>query len=147
MAAYLASLGNQLEPGQLFDQLPVEVRAFTDQHDDVSVLEAHRQLPQTLDGIGVNLGGVGVQLGCALQLSNRILIVIEDHNIHAPDCACTLSPHWRRLHTNPLVSAGYVCVFKSRLTQNVLKQSDCKQQAVFVHSCLRKSYKVYRGST
>ena len=57
-------------------------RAFTDQHDDVGILEAHGQLAQAFDRVGVHLGWKSFEFAGAVQFADRILVVVEDHNVH-----------------------------------------------------------------
>ena len=85
-------LGNQFQARQLFQQLPIQVRSFSNQNHNIGIFEPHRQLPQPFDGVGVHLGGVGVQFGCAFEFSNDVLVVVKDHNIHGLYCALTLRP-------------------------------------------------------
>ncbi len=59
------------------------VGALADQHDHVGVAQAHRELSDALDGVGVDLGGVGLELGRAVQLANGVLVIVEDHDVHA----------------------------------------------------------------
>jgi len=92
--ANTASLRNQFQFGQLLNQGAIEDRAFTDQHDDVSILETYRQLGQALDGVGVDLGWIGLQFGCAVELAHRILVVIKNHNVHPPIVPCR-QRHWQ----------------------------------------------------
>ena len=66
MGASGASLGNKLEAREFFKQLFVEVGAFANEDQDVGVFKANRQLPQTFDGVGVDLGVVGVEFGGAI---------------------------------------------------------------------------------
>jgi len=80
-------LRNHLQPWQLFDQRARDLRAFADQHDHFGIAQPYRQLAQTLDRVGVDLGRIGLELGRARQLANGVLIVVEDHDIHAPHCA------------------------------------------------------------
>src|SRR5262249_6362719 len=60
------------------------------------VAQPHRQLPDALDGVGMDLGVVGLELGGAAQLAHGILIVVEDDDVH--DRARRLCP---LLHTEP----------------------------------------------
>jgi hypothetical protein len=57
---------DQLELGELFNDLPVQLGAFPDQDDDVGIAQPHGQLAYAFDGVGVDLGGVGLQLGSAV---------------------------------------------------------------------------------
>ena len=82
MRADMAGLDNQLELGQLFDHLTRQVGALADQHNHVGILEPHGQLAGALDGVGVNLGLVDLQLRGAGQFAHGILVVVENHNIH-----------------------------------------------------------------
>ena len=82
--ADLAGLGDELKARQLFNQLAGDLGALAHQHDDVGILEPDRQLAQALDGVGVDLGGVGVEPGGAMELAHCILVVVEDHDVH-PD--------------------------------------------------------------
>jgi hypothetical protein len=83
MAADAASLDNQLEFGQFFDDLPAQLGPLPDEDDDIGVFEPDGQLAYAFDGVGVDLGGVGLQFGSAVEFSHCVLIVVEDHNIHA----------------------------------------------------------------
>ena len=58
--ADFARLCDQFELGQFFNQLARQMRAFAVEHDHVSIFEANRQLANASDGIGVNLGRIGV---------------------------------------------------------------------------------------
>ena len=60
MFADFAGLCNQLELGQFFNQLARQMRAFSVEHDHVSIFEANRQLANASDRIGVNLGRISV---------------------------------------------------------------------------------------
>ena len=82
MTTDLAGLHDQLEPWQLFNQLPRDVGALTDQHDDIGVFEPHRQLTYALDRVGVNLGGEIFKFAGTLKFAYRVLIVVEDDNVH-----------------------------------------------------------------
>src|SRR3989344_3933831 len=85
-SAHVSSAGATGEPG-----------ALPHEHDDVSVFEADGQLAQPLDGVGVDLGGVRVEPGCAVELADCVLVVVENHNVH-PD----IVPWPRRsFHTGP----------------------------------------------
>ena len=77
-----ACLGNQLQARQFFDQGPRELGAFADQHDDVCVFQTHRQLPDALDGVGVDLGREVLEFDCAVEFAHCILVVVKDHNVH-----------------------------------------------------------------
>ena len=46
---------------QLLQQRARELRALADQHQHVGVAQAHRQLADALDGVGEDLGVVGLQ--------------------------------------------------------------------------------------
>src|SRR5207344_3042164 len=50
----------------------------------------HRQLPDALHGVGVHLNVVGLQARGAAQLAHRILVVVEDDDVHGR--ACRLCP-------------------------------------------------------
>ena len=82
-----AGLRNQAQAGQFFEELARDVGALADQHDDVRVTQADRQLADPLDGVGVDLGGIGFELRRAVKFAHRVLVVVEDHNVHSPDCA------------------------------------------------------------
>ena len=58
------------------------MRALTHQHDHVGIFQAHRQLPQAFDGIGIDLGGISIQARCAMELAHSVLVIIKDHDIH-----------------------------------------------------------------
>jgi hypothetical protein len=81
-AADTPGLCDELEARQLVDQLPRDVRALSDQHHDVGIAQADRQLAHALDGVGEDLGGVGFELLGAMQFAHGILIVVKDHDVH-----------------------------------------------------------------
>ena len=83
MGANAARLCDQLEAGELVKQQAVDVGALTDQHDDVGIAQTHRQLPQTLDRIGVDLGRIRIEARCALQFTHRVLIIVQDNYVHS----------------------------------------------------------------
>jgi hypothetical protein len=80
--AHLAGLGDELQPRQLFEQRARELRALADQHQHVGVSQPHRQLPDALDRVGEDLGVVRFQPGSAAQLAHRVLVVVEDDDVH-----------------------------------------------------------------
>ncbi len=45
-------------------------------------------LANAFDRVGVNLGGVLFKFGCAVQFADRILVVVEDHNVHPSIVPC-----------------------------------------------------------
>ena len=77
-----AGLRDQLELGQLLEQLPREVGALADQHQHVGVAQPHRELADALDGVGEDLGVELLELGRALELAHRVLVVVEDDDVH-----------------------------------------------------------------
>ena len=78
-----AGLCDQFESGQFLHQLPRHGCALPDQYQHVGISQAHRQLADSLDGVGENLGGVGFQFVGAAQLAHSVLIVVKDHDVHA----------------------------------------------------------------
>jgi hypothetical protein len=72
MCARRAGLRDQLQPRQLLQQRAWELRAFADQHQHVGVAQAHRQLADALDGVGEDLGVVGLQRAaqCSLRTAS-----------------------------------------------------------------------------
>jgi hypothetical protein len=66
------------------------------QDDHVGVAQAHGQLADPLHRVGEDLGGVGFQLGRALQLAHGVLVVVEDHDVHSLDCALRAAGKWLR---------------------------------------------------
>src|SRR3989344_1864554 len=102
VTADLAGLRDELETGKFLHQLTGDLGALPHEHDDVSVFEADGQLAQPLDGVGVDLGGVRVEPGCAVELADCVLVVVENHNVH-PD----IVPWPRRsFHTGPPPGTG-----------------------------------------
>ena len=85
-----AGLRDQLQLGQLLEQRAREVRALADQHQHVGVAQPHRELADALDGVGEDLGVVGLQLRGALELAHRVLVVVEDDDVHGSCGAYTL---------------------------------------------------------
>src|SRR5690606_23620195 len=65
-------------------QLAGDMGALAHQHDDVRIPETHGELAQSLDRVGVDLGGVRIKPRRAVELADRILVIVEDHNVH-PD--------------------------------------------------------------
>src|SRR3989344_5335272 len=95
VTADLAGLRDELETGKFLHQLTGDLGALPHEHDDVSVFEADGQLAQPLDG-------VGVEPGCAVELADCVLVVVENHNVH-PD----IVPWPRRsFHTGPPPGTG-----------------------------------------
>ena len=82
MCTHTASLGNHLEFGQFFNQLPIQVCSLTYEHDYISVFESDGELTNALDRIGVNLCRVSVQFRSTRQFAHCILVVVKDHDIH-----------------------------------------------------------------
>ena len=60
MTADLPGLGDQLQSREFLYQLPGDLGSLPDQHNDVCILQPHRKLAQPFDGVGVDLGCVGV---------------------------------------------------------------------------------------
>ena len=87
VVAHPAGLGDHFEPGQLLDQGAVQTRAFADQDNHIGVFEPNRQLANAFDRVGVDLGWVVLEFGCAVEFADDILVVIKDHNVHARHCA------------------------------------------------------------
>ena len=85
VVADLAGLGDQPQLGQLLEQLARKARAFADQHQHLGVAQPHRQLADALDGIGEHLRVQVAELGGARQLAHRVLVVVEDDDVHAAD--------------------------------------------------------------
>jgi hypothetical protein len=100
--AYPPGLGDQLEAGQLIHQLAIDMGAVADQDDDVRVFQPHRQLAQALDRIRVDLGGIGVEAGCAVELAHRVLVVVENDYVHCVRYICTMVGH----RVQEMVDAG-----------------------------------------
>jgi hypothetical protein len=73
---------DQLQPGQLLEQGAWKVGAFADQHQHFGIPQAHRQLADALDGVGEDLGVVGLQACGAVQLAHGVLVVVEDDDVH-----------------------------------------------------------------
>jgi len=59
VASDLAGLRNEFELGEFVQQLACDVGALTNQHQYFGITQPHRQLANALDGVGVNLSGVG----------------------------------------------------------------------------------------
>ena len=78
-----------------------EVGALADQHQHVGVAQPHRQLADALDGVGEDLGVVGLPACAAhLQLAHGVLVVVEDDDVHGSggDSAAVArapAPLWR----------------------------------------------------
>ena len=85
-----AGLRDQLEPRQLFNELARDLGAFANQHKHVRITQADRQLANSLDGIGEDLGGKRFQARGAIEFADHVLIVVEDDNVHAGYCAVML---------------------------------------------------------
>ncbi len=83
--AHLARLCDQAQLGQLLEQLAREARAFADQHQHFGVAQAHRQLADALDGVGEHLRVQVAELGGAGELPHRVLVIVEDDDVHASD--------------------------------------------------------------
>ena len=60
--------------------------------DHVGVFKPNRQLAQTLDCIGVHLGGKILKRGRAGKLANSVLVIIKNHNIHTRIVPWRLTP-------------------------------------------------------
>ncbi|MDT4869446.1 hypothetical protein FQZ97_1044730 [compost metagenome] len=84
MSTHSPGLGDEFEAWQFLDQLARDLGSFTDQHQHVGVAQTDRQLADALDGVGEYLGRVRLQLFSAFQLSNRVLVVVKNHNVHGP---------------------------------------------------------------
>ena len=82
MGAGLAGLRDQLQAREFFQQLPADLRAFADQHDDVRIAQPHRQLAHTLDGIGEDLGVERLQQPRTVQLAYGVLVVVKNDDVH-----------------------------------------------------------------
>ena len=105
-----SGLHDQFEFGQLLNQLARHVGPVSVEHDHVGIFESHRQLAQALDGVGVNLGLVGLQSGRAFELANRVLVIIKNHNIHTERLCLGNSPDARE---RARLSCGYCRSVKS----------------------------------
>ena len=88
IAAHPAGLHDKLEPWQLLDERAGEVGAFTDQDDDVGILEPNRQLADPLDRVGIDLRRVRFQFAGTCQFAYCILVVVENHDVHGAIVPC-----------------------------------------------------------
>ncbi len=79
---HLAGLRDELQARELLHELARDLGALADQHDDVGIPQPHRKLAEALDGVGVDLGGVGVETRSAMELADGVLVVVEDDNVH-----------------------------------------------------------------
>mmetsp|Transcript_39182 Transcript_39182/g.92014 ORF Transcript_39182/g.92014 Transcript_39182/m.92014 type:complete len:288 (+) Transcript_39182:1322-2185(+) len=82
VAADAAGLGDELQLGELFEQLAREGGALPDQHQYLGVAQPHGELPDALHRVGEDLGVQRLQLGRAAQLADSVLVVIENDHIH-----------------------------------------------------------------
>jgi hypothetical protein len=48
-------------------------------------------LADALDRVGIDLGGIVLELGRALKFADDILVVVKDHNVHARHCALSIN--------------------------------------------------------
>ena len=82
MGASLARLGNQLEPGQFIEQLARDLGALANQDDDIRVAQSNRELTHALDGVGIDLCVEGIKQLGAIELANRVLVIVQDNDVH-----------------------------------------------------------------
>jgi hypothetical protein len=81
MGASLARLGNQLEPGQFIEQLARDLGALANQDDDIRVAQSD-ELTHALDGVGIDLCVEGIEQLGAIELANRVLVIVQDNDVH-----------------------------------------------------------------
>jgi len=98
MAADAPGLRNHFELGELFEQLARQMGSLPDQHDHIGILEPDRKLADALDGVGIDLGLVSVELGGTGEFAHCVLVIVKDHNVHAdivPASSAATRQRWR----------------------------------------------------
>jgi hypothetical protein len=82
-----AALADEFELGQAFEQVGLNSRALTDEHQAFGVLEPRRQRVGVLHVVVPDHNLVTRELAEAGKRAQRVEIIVEDRNLHAPRSA------------------------------------------------------------
>src|SRR5215813_14100240 len=90
-----AALADELEPGEAFEQRGLNFRAFADEHQAFDVFQARRERVGVLHVVVPDRNLVALELLEARQHAERIEIIVEDRDLHAP------APVWTQRTSGP----------------------------------------------
>ena len=77
-------MADEFEPGQAFEQGGLDCRAFANEHQAFGIFQARRERVGVLHVVVPDRNLVTLKLLKAGKRAQRIEIIVEDRNLHAP---------------------------------------------------------------